>query len=69
MRKPPAAPPPEPERKRIGRPPTGIKSAGRSVSLPNELWDWVHSQPISRSEFIEALVRKAMNRSRRKNAL
>lgn len=58
---------PEAPPKRTGRPPTGIKNTGRSVSLPNELWDWVDSQPLGRSEFIEALVRKAMLSHRRKS--
>jgi len=66
---PPLAPPaPAEPPKRTGRPPTGIKNVGRSVSMPIELWEWVESQALSRSEFIEALVRKAKTAQERKNS-
>jgi hypothetical protein len=36
--------------------------------MPIELWEWVESQALSRSEFIEALVRKAKTAQERKNS-
>lgn len=31
----------EPEKRPIGRPPTGRKSVGKSVTLSQETWDWL----------------------------